>query len=727
MVLSLSHIYLGAITLNKPAKNIAKKLGIKEDQVQAVQSLLDDNNTIPFIARYRKEETGSLDEVQIGQIKEELEKAEKLENRRQTIIDSLSAQEELTDQLRKEIDQASNISELEDIYLPYKPSRTTRGKQAMEKGLEPLADILGEQQPGLDPQVIAKDYVDKDEEIDSPEQALQGARDIIAEQVNEDKHIRQEMREFFFEHGTIKSELKDTEEDSDETYREYYDFKESATTAPSHRVLAIFRGENEDVLRVKVRPPKEEAIKTLKKLTVTGNTRTSNQVELAVEDCYTRLLAPSLENDLRGKVKETADQQAVEVFEDNLEKLLMSPPLGQKRVLGIDPGFKSGCKVAALDSQGNLLGNEAIFPHNPQNETQQATEIINQFVADYEPEAIAIGDGTASRETEAFIRGMELSGSITVVRVREDGASVYSASEIGRKEFPDYDVTVRGAISIGRRLQDPLAELVKIDPKSLGIGQYQHDVDQNLLQKKLTEVVERCVNQVGVNVNTASKKLLTYVSGLGPNLAGNIVDYRTNNGQITTIEQLNEVPRIGPKTFQQSAGFLRIVEGDNPLDSSGVHPENYSLVEQIASDLNCPVSEVINSSTVRKEVDKRKYVDSDVGLPTLNDILDELEKPGRDPRPEFEPFGFSKDLNKIDDLEEGMVVPGIVTNVTNFGAFVDIGLKSDGLIHVSELSEKYVNHPREIVELNQRLRVKVIAIDTSRKRISLSLNFEGAD
>ncbi len=686
-----------------------------------MESLLEDGNTIPFIARYRKEETGSLDEVQIGDIKEELERAEKLESRRQTIIDSLKDQEELTNELKQEIDEATSLSELEDIYLPYKPSRSTRGTKAKEKGLEPLADIIQEQRPGLDPEVIARDYVDEEKDVAKPEEALHGARDIIAEKINEDKEVRKKMREFFFENGTIKAELKDSEVDPEEKYREYYDLEEPALSAPSHRVLAIFRGENEDVLNVKVRPPKEEGIKKLKDLTKTGDSKTSDQVELAAVDCYKRLLAPSLETDLRNRVKESADKEAVEVFEDNLEELLMSPPLGQKRVLGIDPGFKSGCKVVALDSQGNFLGYEAIFPHKPQKEKDRAAEIINQFLTEYEPEAIAIGDGTASRETESFVRGLDFSDDITVVRVNEDGASVYSASEIGRDEFPDQDVTVRGAISIGRRLQDPLSELVKIDPKSLGIGQYQHDVDQNLLEKKLTEVVERCVNRVGVNVNTASEELLTYVAGLGPTLAGNIVEYRTEHGQFTDIEQLKEVPRIGPKTFQQCAGFLRIVDGENPLDNSGVHPEDYSVVKKMASDLDCTITEIVNNPKIREEIELEDYVDLDVGLPTLNDILDELEKPGRDPRPEFEPFDFSEDINEIDDLEEGMVVPGIVTNVTNFGAFVDIGLKSDGLIHISELSQDYVDHPRNVVKLNQRVRAEVIDVDKSRKRISLSL------
>lgn len=665
-----------------------------------------------------------MDEVQIGEIEEKLEKAEKIQDRRETILDSLEEQEELTDELKQEIESASSLAELEDIYLPYKPSRSTRGTRAKEKGLEPLADMLWKQQPGVNPEVVAKSYVDEEKDVADPEEALQGARDIIAEKVNEDKEIRENMREYFFKNGFIQSELKDSEADQEETYREYYDLKEPALEAPSHRVLAIFRGEEEEVLRVKVQPPKEKGVKELKGLVVEGSSGSSKQVELAVEDCYSRLLAPSLETDLRNGIKEEADRDAVEVFETNLEELLMSSPLGQKPVLGVDPGFRSGCKLVALDPQGDPLDHQAIFPHEPQKEKDGAKKTIEEYADKYSPEAIAIGDGTASRETESFVRGLDLDDSIAIVRVREDGASVYSASEIAREEFPDLDVTVRGAISIGRRLQDPLAELVKIDPKSLGVGQYQHDIDQNLLEKKLTEVVERCVNRVGVNVNTASEKLLTYVSGLGPTLASNVVEYRTENGEFTGIKELKEVSRIGPKTFQQSAGFLRVVDGDNLLDNSGVHPENYGTVERMAEDLGYTMSEMINNSEVREEIDLENYVGSEVGLPTLNDILNELEKPGRDPRPEFEPFSFSDEINKINDLEEGMMVPGIVSNVTDFGAFVDIGIKSDGLIHISELADEYVDHPGDVVKLNQRLRARVIDVDEERKRISLSLKFK---
>lgn len=627
----------------------------------------------------------------------------------------------MTDELREEVEAADSMAELEDIYMPYKPSRSTRAKKAKKKGLEPLADVIQEQRPGLDPKVVAKSYVDEDEGVEDTDEALQGARDIIAEEINEDKEIREEMRDFFFDRGLIKSELKEQEADPGENYREYYDMKEPALKAPSHRVLAVLRGEEEDVLQVKVRPAKEPAVKKLKGIVVEGNSGSSRQVKLAAEDCYSRLLAPSLETDLRNEIKETADRAAVEVFEENLEELLMSPPLGQKPVLGIDPGFRSGCKVVALDPRGNPLGHEAIFPHEPQKEKEEAKKTIRGFVNEYDPEAIAIGDGTASRETESLVKGMDLSDSIDVVRVREDGASVYSASEIGRAEFPNLDVTVRGAISIGRRLQDPLAELVKIDPKSLGVGQYQHDVDQNMLEKKLTEVVERCVNRVGVNINTASEKLLTYVSGLGPTLAENVVEYRNDNGQITDLEEVKDVKRIGPKTFEQSAGFLRVVDGNNPLDNSGVHPEIYSTVEKMAKDLDRAVPEMINDPSIREEIDLENYVTSDVGLPTLNDILDELEKPGRDPRPEFEPFSFSEKINQIGDLEKGMVVPGIVSNVTDFGAFVNIGIKSDGLIHISELADEYVDHPKDVVKLNQRFRVRVLEVDEERKRISLSL------
>ena len=619
------------------------------------------------------------------------------------------------------------MSELEDIYMPYKPSRSTRAKKAKEKGLEPLADVIQEQRPGLDPEIVAKSYVDEDEGVQDTEEALQGARDVIAERINENREIREEIRDFFFENGFMVSELKDEDADPEENFRQYYDLKEPAIKAPGHRVLAVFRGEEEDALKVELRPPKEKALGKLKKMVLEGDSGSRTQVERAVEDCYSRLLAPSLENDLRNEVKQEADRQAVEVFENNLEELLMSPPLGQKPVLGIDPGFRSGCKVAALDSRGNPLGHEAIFPHEPQKEREKAKKTIRGFVEEYNPEAIAIGDGTASRETESLVRNMDLPDSIDVVRVREDGASVYSASEIGREEFPDLDVTVRGAISIGRRLQDPLAELVKIDPKSLGVGQYQHDVDQNLLEKKLTEVVERCVNRVGVNVNTASEKLLTYVSGLGPTLAENVVKYRNENGQITDLQVVKEVKRIGPKTFEQSAGFLRVVDGDNPLDNSSVHPENYPTVEKMANDLSRAVPEMINDPSIRKEIDLEDYVIPDVGLPTLNDILDELEKPGRDPRPEFEPFSFSEEVNTIGDLEEGMVVPGIVSNVTNFGAFVDIGIKSDGLIHISELADKYVEDPGDVVKLNQRLQARVLEVDEERKRISLSLKSSNSE
>ncbi|MFP4136204.1 MAG: Tex family protein [Candidatus Acetothermia bacterium] len=714
----------GEIKLKKTKKKIANDLGIEVKQVEAVKSLLDDENTIPFIARYRKEQTGSLDEVQIGEIKEALEKAEKIQSRKETIIDSLKEQDELTEELRQEIDKADSLSELEDIYLPYRPSRSTRGTKAKEKGLEPLADAIQEERPGLDPEVVAKSYVDEEKGVESPEEALGGARDIIAERINEDREVREKAREFFRRRGTIRSSLKDTEADPDENYREYYDLEEPARSAPSHRVLAIFRGEEEDVLQVKVRPPKGAGIRKLKELVEPGNSASGKQVEKALEDCYSRLLAPSLETDLRNEIKEEADREAIEVFGENLEELLMSPPLGEKPVLGIDPGFKSGCKVVALDERGDFLDNEAIFPHAPRKEEEKAAKTIQRFVRKFEPEAIAVGDGTASRETESFVRGLDIPDAIAIVRVREDGASVYSASEVGREEFPEKDVTVRGAISIGRRLQDPLAELVKIDPKSLGVGQYQHDVDQNLLEKKLTEVVERCVNRVGVNVNTASEKLLTYVSGLGPTLAGNVTEYRTENGGIESIDELKEVPRIGPKTFQQSAGFLRIVDGENPLDNTGVHPEDYSLVERMAGDLNCTVPELIEDPELRDRLDPEKYSSSEIGLPTLKDIFQELEKPGRDPRPEFTPFSFSDDIEEIGDLEEGMVVPGIITNVTNFGAFVDIGLKSDGLIHVSELSAEYVEHPQDVVKLNQRLKARVIDVDEARERVSLSLDFD---
>ncbi len=696
---------------------------IPAGNVESVKSLLDDDNTIPFIARYRKEMTGSLDEVQIGKIRDEFEQLEKLEERRGTITSSLRKMDELTDELREDLREAETLTELEDIYLPFRPSRETRGDRAREMGLEPLADIIQEKRTGVDPAVIAKDYVDPEKGVKTIEEALTGARDVIAERINEDKEVRELMRGLFKSQGVITAGLKDSSADKGEKYREYYDFSARAKSAPSHRILAILRGEREDVLSVKMRPPKETGLQKLSHIVGPGNSPSGRQVEKALTDCYSRLLAPSLETELRSELKDRADREAAAVFGENLEDLLMAPPLGQVRTLGIDPGFKSGCKVAALDSHGDLLETETIFPNAPQNRKEEATARIKRLIEEEKPEAIAIGDGTASRETEKFIRGLDAAQDLTTVRVREDGASVYSASEIGREEFPDHDVTVRGAVSIGRRLQDPLAELVKIDPKSLGVGQYQHDVDQALLGDKLTEVVERCVNKVGVNVNTASRELLTYVSGLGPALAENVVDYRAERGGLREIEGLKEVPMIGKKTFQQAAGFLRIVDGDNPLDNSGVHPENYETVERMAADLGHGVSELIGNASLIDEIKSEKYVEDGIGVPTLNDILEELAKPGRDPRGEFSPFSFSDEVETIDDLREGAVLPGVVTNVTDFGAFVDVGIKTDGLLHVSQLSEDYVNHPREVVQLNQKLDVKVIKVEKGRKRVSLSLIF----
>ncbi|MBS3812300.1 RNA-binding transcriptional accessory protein [Candidatus Bipolaricaulota bacterium] len=724
LLLSLTLTYnKGAITLNTPIERVAKKLEIPVKNVESVKSLLDDRNTIPFIARYRKEMTGSLDEVQIGGIRDELERIEKLEDRRKTIIRSLKDLDELTEELKEQLDEATSVTELEDIYLPFRPKRKTRGDRAREKGLEPLANIIQEEKTGLDPVVLAKDYVEEDKGVEAIEDALAGARDIIAERINEDKKVREEMRRLFRNQGMITSRLKNPEVDEGEKYREYYDFNSKAKSSPSHRILAILRGEREDVLSVKVRPPQKVGLDRLSSLVRRGNTTSSEQVEQALQDCYTRLLAPSLETEIRNDLKERADGEAIAVFGENLEELLMSPPLGQVKTLGVDPGFRSGCKVASLNAHGDLLEAETIFPNKPQNKKNEAAAKVKRLVDKHKPEAVAIGDGTASRETEAFIRNLGSTEDLTTVRVREDGASVYSASEIAREEFPDQDVTVRGAVSIGRRLQDPLAELVKIDPKALGVGQYQHDVDQARLSDKLTEVVERCVNRVGVNVNTASRKLLTYVSGLGPTLAENVIEYRSKNGTIDDIEQLTEVPMIGSKTFEQAAGFLRIVNGDNPLDNSGVHPENYRIVEDMASDLGLDIFSMIGATGWRDDLSLESYVSTDVGIPTLRDILEELDKPGRDPRGEFSPFAFSEKVSTIDDMRQGMVLPGIVTNVTDFGAFVDIGIKTDGLLHISQLSEDYVSHPREVVSLNQRLDVKVIKIDKQRRRISLSLIF----
>lgn len=697
---------------------ISTELNISLKQVANTISLLDEGATIPFISRYRKEMTGSLDEVEIGNIKERYAKLQEIQKRRETILTTIEEQGVLTDELRKKIEGTWDANELEDLYLPYKPKRKTRAVKAKERGLEPLADILMLQQ---ERDVENRAVAFLTDEVPNVEEALQGARDIIAEKVNEDIKAREVTRILFERQAVITSKLVKGKEEEAAKYRDYFDFSEPLKRCPSHRLLAMRRGEKEGFLKVSVSPDAEEAVERLERLFVKGRNAAAEQVAMAVEDAYKRLLAPSIENEVGNAVREKAESEAIRVFAANLRQLLLSPPLGQKRVLAIDPGFRTGCKVVCIDAQGNLLHNETIYPHPPQNDTKQAYKKIDSLVEAYKIEAIAIGNGTASRETESFIRNIRFNRDLQVFVVSEDGASVYSASKTARDEFPDYDVTVRGAVSIGRRLMDPLAELVKIDPKSIGVGQYQHDVDQNNLKSSLDQVVESCVNLVGVELNTASQHLLTYVSGLGPQLAKNIVEFRAENGPFSSRKSLTKVPRLGAKAFEQCAGFLRISGANNPLDNSAVHPESYPIVEQMAKDLNCSVSDLINDKALRQRIDLKKYVTDKVGIPTLTDIISELEKPGRDPRRVIKVFEFSPDVRTIEDLRQGMVLPGIVTNITNFGAFVDVGVKQDGLVHISQLADRYVSDPNEVVSLHQHVQVKVLEVDVARKRVQLSM------
>lgn len=697
---------------------ISTELNISLKQVANTISLLDEGATIPFISRYRKEMTGSLDEVEIGNIKERYAKLQEIQKRRETILTTIEEQGVLTDELRKKIEGTWDANELEDLYLPYKPKRKTRAVKAKERGLEPLADILMLQQ---ERDVENRAVAFLTDEVPNVEEALQGARDIIAEKVNEDIKAREVTRILFERQAVITSKLVKGKEEEAAKYRDYFDFSEPLKRCPSHRLLAMRRGEKEGFLKVSVSPDAEEAVERLERLFVKGHNAAAEQVAMAVEDAYKRLLAPSIENEVGNAVREKAESEAIRVFAANLRQLLLSPPLGQKRVLAIDPGFRTGCKVVCIDAQGNLLHNETIYPHPPQNDTKQAYKKIDSLVEAYKIEAIAIGNGTASRETESFIRNIRFNRDLQVFVVSEDGASVYSASKTARDEFPDYDVTVRGAVSIGRRLMDPLAELVKIDPKSIGVGQYQHDVDQNNLKSSLDQVVESCVNLVGVELNTASQHLLTYVSGLGPQLAKNIVEFRAENGPFSSRKSLTKVPRLGAKAFEQCAGFLRISGANNPLDNSAVHPESYPIVEQMAKDLNCSVSDLINDKALRQRIDLKKYVTDKVGIPTLTDIISELEKPGRDPRRVIKVFEFSPDVRTIEDLRQGMVLPGIVTNITNFGAFVDVGVKQDGLVHISQLADRYVSDPNEVVSLHQHVQVKVLEVDVARKRVQLSM------
>lgn len=700
---------------------IADALKLPVHRVENTLKLLQSGATIPFISRYRKEATGGLDEVQISEISSRYEKLLELSKRKETIQSTIESLGKLTDDLRRRIDGCWDATELEDIYLPYKPKRKTRAEAARQKGLEPLAAWLMLQR-GNALDAYVKNFVKG--EVKNEEDALKGARDIIAEQVNEDEQARNQIRHQFSRQAVISAKVvkgKETDEAAAK-YRDYFDFSEPLKRCSSHRLLAIRRGEAEGILKVSITPSDEtECTDRLERRFVRGNNECSRQVCEAVNDAYKRLLKPAIETEFAALSKEKADDEAIRVFAGNLRQLLLAPPLGQKRVLGIDPGFRTGCKVVCLDAQGTLLHNEAIYPHPPKSEYQLAGRKLVKLVEQYRIEAIAIGNGTASRETEQFVTSQRFDREIQVFVVSEDGASIYSASKTARDEFPDYDVTVRGAVSIGRRLMDPLAELVKIDAKSIGVGQYQHDVDQTKLKEALDQTVESCVNLVGVNVNTASSHLLTYVSGLGPVLAKNIVDYRTANGPFRSRRELLKVPRMGAKAFEQCAGFLRIPHAENPLDNSAVHPESYPIVERMAADLHCSVSDLIANRELRSRISPEKYVTDTVGLPTLTDILQELEKPGRDPRQKIQVFEFDKNVRTIDDVQEGMELPGIVTNITNFGCFVDLGIKEKGLIHVSQLADRFVSDPTTVVSIHQHVRVRVIGVDRERKRIALTM------
>jgi protein Tex len=705
------------MSVDRNIEFVAKKLGLHDWQVENTIRLLDDGATIPFISRYRKEMTGSLDEVKLMNIKEEYERLKDLTKRRESIIKSIEEQEKMTPELREKIDAALVMAELEDIYLPYKLKRRTRATIAKEKGLEPLAVIIMKQQE-QSPSQKAEEFLS--ENVETVEEALAGASDIIAEWISEDEKARRQMRRLYEKEAMIFSKVVKGKETEGNKYTDYFEWSEPLKKCPSHRLLAMRRGEEEGFLRLSIEPVENNAIDLLDEIFIKGRNASSDIVGNAITDSWKRLLSPSMETEFRSISKEKADIEAIGVFAENLRQLLLSSPLGEKNVLAIDPGFRTGCKIVCLSKQGNLVHNETIYPHPPQNETAMSVKKILSLVSAYKIEAIAIGNGTASRETEDFIRWVKFDRDIEVFVVSEAGASIYSASKIARDEFPDYDVTVRGAISIGRRLMDPLAELVKIDPKSIGVGQYQHDVDQVKLQISLDDVVRSCVNAVGVEVNTSSSHLLTYVSGLGPQLARNIVDYRSENGPFSSRNELLKVKRMGTKAYEQCAGFLRIRGAENPLDSSAVHPESYHVVEKIARDLGVDVRELMANEEKRKEIKPEKYVTPTIGLPTLKDIVDELAKPGRDPRTKIKEFRFA-DIHTIDDLKEGMVVPGIVTNITKFGAFVDIGVKQDGLVHVSNLSRNYVQDPASVVKLHQHVMVKIIAIDTERRRIQLSM------
>ena len=699
---------------------ISEELDLTCNQVRSVCSLLEEDATIPFIARYRKEATGSLDEVAVTSIRERLHQLKELDSRRETILKSLDDHGHLTAELREKVIEAETLSVLEDIYLPYRPKRRTKATIAKEKGLEPLALLIFEQK-GMDPRAEAVAFVDPEKGVESIDQALAGAQDIIAEIINEDQDARARLRDLFASKGMLCSKIVPTMEEAGSKYRDYFDWKERAADAPSHRILAMRRGEKEGVLSLSIVPDEDQAIEILESLFVHGDKDDSHQVKAAIRDSYKRLLSGSMETEIRIATKEKAEAKAIQVFAENLRQVLLASPLGPKRILAIDPGFRTGCKVVCLDRQGNLLQHDTVYLHMSETKEIEAAGIIKNLCETYEIEAIAIGNGTAGRETETSIKKLPFLRGVQIFMVNESGASIYSASESAREEFPDLDLTFRGAVSIGRRLVDPLSELVKIDPKSIGVGQYQHDVDQAALKAALDDVVVSCVNMVGVDINSASVQLLTYVSGFGPQLAKNIVAYRNENGPFRSRKELKKIPRLGPKAFEQSAGFLRINNGDNPLDGSAVHPESYHIVEQMAADLDCTVADLMKKSELRETIDVLTYVTHAVGLPTLQDIIEELAKPGRDPRKGIEAFAFESGIEKIEDVKPGMKLPGIVTNVTAFGAFVDIGVHQDGLVHISELSDTYVKDPAAVVKVNQKVSVTVIDVDLARNRISLSM------
>ena len=702
------------------AKRIAEELHLTEEQVKNTLELLEGGATIPFVARYRKEATGSLDEVQIGQIKELHTKWVELDKRRAAILDSIREQGKLTTELEAKINEVLSMSELEDLYLPYRPKRKTRATMAIEKGLEPLAKIIARQQE-TDLHALAAKYVNPDKGVHNIEEALAGARDIIAEHISENLSVRACLRNTFRQHSRIYSKLVKDKVDEGEKYKIYYNAEEFLAKAPSHRILAMFRGEEEGILRLTIEPSEEKTLEMLKRAIIRNNSNCAQQVWMAATDAYKRLLQPQMETEMRKLYKDKADTEAIEVFVQNLRQLLMAAPLGQVTTLAIDPGFRTGCKVVILNPQGKLLHNETIYPHPPVAQYKLASDKLKRLVLQYKVDAIAIGNGTAGRETEKFVKFIPFERDVKAYMVNESGASIYSASAVAREEFPDYDVTVRGAVSIGRRLMDPLAELVKIDPKSIGVGQYQHDVNQKRLQESLNTTVESCVNHVGVELNTASKELLSYVSGVGPALAQNIIDYRNENGPFPSRESLKKVPRFGAKAFEQAAGFLRIRDAENPLDRSAVHPESYAIVKAMAKDLSCTVGDLILKEELRKQINLQHYMTATVGMPTLKDIMQELAKPGRDPRSHYEMFEFDKNVQKMEDLVPGMELPGIVTNITNFGCFVDIGIHQDGLVHISNMSDHRIASPNEVVHLNQKVMVKVLSVEIERKRISLAL------